>query len=136
MVTGVQVPQPHILVVDDDAASRVLVRALSQRFEFSFHICASGEEALETYRNAEKRFTHILLDIRMPGMDGYECTRRLREIQREMDQATPILAVTASAMTGDKEKCLQSGFDDYLSKPYTTGQFLDLIARWCTVSAD
>ncbi len=84
---------------------------------------------MEVFRG--ERFDLVLMDCQMPVMDGYEATRRLREIEdREGRVQTPIVALTAHAMEGDRERVLSAGMDDYLSKPFRLDQLRALLARW------
>jgi CheY-like chemotaxis protein len=77
------------------------------------HLVASGEAALSAWRH--RRFDLILMDVQMPGMDGLEASRRIRA--GEKGARVPIVALTAQAMAGDRERCLEAGMDDYLPKP-------------------
>lgn len=129
-----RVETPYLLIVDDNPQSLYLMSILSDKYEFAYRAVESAEEALEAYRSGEP-FTHILMDWRMPGMDGFECTEKIRQLEAGTGRHIPIIAVTASAMTGDREKCLAAGMDDYLSKPFRIGQFLDVIAHWSKVSS-
>jgi CheY-like chemotaxis protein len=74
-------------------------------------------------------FDLILMDVQMPEMGGIEATARIREAQRGTGRRTPIVAMTAHAMTGDRERCLAAGMDDYLSKPLEKKELLGLLAR-------
>ena len=82
---------------------------------------------------ARGRFDLVLMDLQMPELDGHAATRAIREREAQSPQAAtriPIVAVTADAMTGVRERCLASGFDDYLTKPYTHQQLRDVVQRW------
>ncbi len=102
-----------ILVVDDNLDSRELVVKILGRRGLELHEAADGTDALEQV--ALVRPDLILLDISLPGMDGYEVTRRLKQDRRFA--AIPIIALTAHAMKGDREKALAAGCDDYIAKP-------------------
>ena len=86
----------------------------------------AGEIALE--KIAEQDFDVVFMDCQMPGMDGFEATRLIRE--RETDQRLPVIALTANAMEGDREKCLAAGMDDYLAKPVNQDQIKAVLDRW------
>ena len=84
---------------------------------------------MDLYR--ERRFDAVLMDCEMPVMDGFAATRLIREFESQSGQArTPIIALTANALTGDREHCLQHGMDDYLSKPIELRQLGVLVAKW------
>ncbi len=105
----------HVLVVDDREEIRYLLTRYITEAGGRADVAAGGQAAIDAIRAVEKadRFDVVILDIQMPGMDGYEVSRRLRA----GGLRTPIIALTAGAMVGDREKCLQAGIDDYLTKP-------------------
>lgn len=115
----------RILLVDDDMRNLYATSALLARFGLYVEHARSGLEALEHFEQGQ--FDLILMDISMPIMDGYESIRRLKLQHR---CKTPIVALTAHAMKGDQEKCLQSGADDYLAKPIDQLQIENLLYTW------
>jgi CheY-like chemotaxis protein len=120
----------HILVVDDRADQRQLLTLLARRIGVGVHVVASWDEAeasLETIA-----FDLVLMDWQMPGIDGLEATRRLRELDQSTGSYTPVIVVTARAMSGDREACLAAGVDDYLSKPFTSKELEEKINFWLT----
>lgn len=123
------VQRPNLLIVEDDHATQQVLALLSKKFDFEYKIFENPNEALDAFASSDS-FTHVLMDWRLPEMDGLECARRIREMEDKRSQRTPIIAVTANAMQGDRQRCLEAGMDDYMSKPFTIGQFLDMIARW------
>lgn len=105
-----------ILLVDDDPINRKISRILLEKEGFHVEVVESGNRAISTLE--QQAFDLVLLDVEMPGMNGYEVTRTIREMEENSTiPATPIIAMTAHAMTGDREKCLDAGMDDYISKP-------------------
>lgn len=112
-----------ILVVDDNQDSRELVIKILQGRGHQLVEAVDGEDALE--KVAAEQPDLILLDISLPKIDGYEVTRRLK--QNKKFASIPIIALTAHAMKGDKEKALASGCDDYISKPINVRDFYDRI---------
>jgi CheY-like chemotaxis protein/HPt (histidine-containing phosphotransfer) domain-containing protein len=105
--------QLRVLIVDDVEANRLLAQALLRRFGHKSEVATSGFEALE--KAVAGQFEVVLMDVEMPGMDGMEAARRIRE---RLGAAAPrIIAITANALSGDRERCLAAGMDDYLSKP-------------------
>ena len=104
--------KPAIAVVEDNDDNRLLLRAVFDgRYELSEH--ANGPNALSAF--AERRPDLVLLDLSLPGMDGFEILRRIRAEPRLGD--LPVIALTAHAMAGDRERVLAAGFDDYVAKP-------------------
>ena len=88
-----------------------------------------GSEAVASYR--KRRFDAVLMDCEMPVMDGFAATSLIRKFEEETGALrTPIIALTANALTGDREHCLRQGMDDYLSKPIEQRQLSALVARW------
>jgi CheY-like chemotaxis protein len=102
-----------VLIVDDTRASRDLIRAILKGFPFEILEASHGEEALEQIRKEQPDL--VLLDIEMPVLDGFSVVHRIREDARLAD--LPVVAVTALALEGDREKALAAGFSDYVSKP-------------------
>ncbi len=105
-----------ILVVDDNEVNLLVAQRMLEQLGYEVATLASGEEALEA--SAKNHYTAILIDSQMPGMSGNDVTRIMRERERELDQRhIPIIALTANAMTEDRERAFAAGVDDYLSKP-------------------
>ncbi len=119
--------QPRILVVDDDSVNRKLILRMIEKIGARVEVVASGEEALAAVRESE--FDLILMDVQMPGMDGLETTRKIREIEGASGRHTPISAVTANSAAGDRDQCFEAGMDDYLCKPIRLEALEDLIDR-------
>lgn len=116
------------LVVDDDETLRVMVRRQLQRMGFEVQSVRDGIEAVNACRNTD--FHVILMDVQMPNMDGYEATREIREMEkRDARNPMAIIAITASF---DREKALQSGMDDCLSKPFVFEALKEIVDK-CTV---
>ena len=111
----------RVLVVDDDQRNRLALRSLLEDHGVVIEEAENGKAALKTLNNGDG-FDVILMDIMMPEMDGYATTRAIRRLPRFKD--VPVIAITAKAMPGDREKCLQAGATDYLSKPVDSEQLL------------
>lgn len=115
----------RILIADDRASSRELLRLLLERAGYEVLEAEDGVEAVERAREGNPEL--ILLDLQMPRLDGYGALREIRGEARFA--AVPILALTASAMRGDREKILEAGFTDYLSKPARPEVLRETVAR-------
>jgi signal transduction histidine kinase/CheY-like chemotaxis protein len=117
----------RVLVVEDNTVNQRLVRRMLERLGCEVDVAGDGHEAL---RKAQSfTFDLILMDWRLPGMDGLETTRLLRQNLVE-DQQVPIVALTANAMHGDREQCLQAGMSDYLAKPIQMAGLAAVLERW------
>lgn len=106
----------NILLVEDDKINARAMAAFSKIKSWSLQVAENGTKALELWRG--NHFDVILMDVKMPGMDGVEAVRVIREEEKKTGVHVPIIAVTALAMDEDKNKCLAAGMDDYVSKPY------------------
>ncbi len=120
----------RVLVVEDDAVSQQVALGQLEELGYQADAVADGQEALEAL--ARQRYDLVLMDCQMPRLDGYETTRRLR--QRETDgERVPVVAITAHAMDGDREKCLAAGMDDYITKPYREEILSEVLSNWLAV---
>lgn len=120
--------KPLVLVVDDNSGQQKLFLLISQALGLVAHIVADCDQAVAS--SSYFCFDVILMDVQLVGDDGPACTKRIRDIDKMKGRHTPIIAVTACAMTGDKERCLESGMDDYLSKPFTIAELKEKLAFW------
>ena len=119
----------RVLLAEDNLVNQEVASAMLQHVGVSMKIANNGQEALDLLQ--EESFDLVLMDCQMPIMDGFEATASIR--QREADlglPAIPIIALTANAISGDREHCLARGMDDYLSKPFAQEQLHELLARW------
>lgn len=119
----------RILLVEDQLTNRLVVETILDNMQIGCTHAENGVEAVQ--KAATQNFDLILMDVQMPIMNGYDATREIRKIeQREQRRHTPIIAVTANAMQGDREKCLEAGMDDYLAKPIQVVDLQQLIQRY------
>ncbi|MDI1238890.1 MAG: ATP-binding protein [Polaromonas sp.] len=115
-----------VLVVEDNLINQTLVMTLLQRGGYRVTLAGTGREAVEKF--LMHRFCVILMDIQMPDLDGIEATKAIRLLERKQERLrTPIVAMTANAMRGDRERCLEAGMDDYLAKPIKTAEMFAII---------
>jgi PAS domain S-box-containing protein len=123
----------RVLVVDDNQMNRQISREILRTLGVNATTAASGQEALDLLGTEE--FDVVLMDVQMPDMDGFQATRLIRSSTAIRPQL-PIIALTAHALSGDREKCLEAGMNDYLTKPIDPGELLDVLARWIAPEAD
>jgi PAS domain S-box-containing protein len=121
----------RILVVEDNKVNQTVAIRLLEKERCLVDAVDNGEAALD--RLTDQSYDLILMDVNMPGMDGLEVTSRIRECE-DGNHRTPIVAMTARAMDGDREQCLAAGMDDYLSKPISADALLSLLSRWAPSS--
>jgi len=124
-----------VLLVEDNSVNQEVAREMLESFGCRVHVAEDGEQALGVLANG--RYDAVLMDCHMPRMDGFQATRMLRERERRSGAGrTPVIALTANAMAGDREECLAAGMDDYLSKPFTSTQLLLTLSRWLPETPD
>lgn len=116
----------RVLLAEDSPVNQKLAVALLEKYGHHVTVVANGREALAAYD--AQPFDLILMDVQMPEMDGYDATAAIREQERQSGQHIPIIALTAHAMKGDRERCLAAGMDAYVSKPIRAEQLLHAIA--------
>src|SRR5205085_2571668 len=116
-----------VLVVDDDARNIFALTSLLENHEMEVMSATNGRQAIDLIQRTPD-IDMVLMDIMMPDMDGYETMREIRSEPRL--RTLPILALTAKAMKGDREKCLEAGASDYIAKPVNTDQLLSLLRVW------
>jgi CheY-like chemotaxis protein len=116
-----------ILLVEDNAVNRKLAVTRLEQWGHNVSIAENGQQALD--RLAQQGFDLILMDVQMPVMGGFEATAKIREREGQTGRRTPILAMTANAMSGDRERCLQAGMDGYVSKPIRAEEMFNSIEQ-------
>ncbi len=116
-----------ILLVEDNEVNRVLAMTILARLGHQVTVAEDGAEAVE--RCAQGKFDLVLMDMQMPGMDGLQATACIRTLDSPM-RRVPVIALTANALQGDRERCLAAGMDDYLTKPFNAEQLAAMIDQW------
>jgi len=116
-----------VLVVDDDIRNIFALNSLLERHNMQVITATNGQEAIKLVESTDD-LSLVLMDVMMPEMDGYETMRRIRT--KPQFRLLPIIALTAKAMKGDREKCLEAGASDYVAKPVNTDQLLSLVRMW------
>ncbi len=122
-----------VLLAEDEHINRVLIQTLLQQFGVEVTCVESGERAVEEGCNGG--YDILLMDVQLGEMDGLEATREIRKFEKKRGSHLPVVALTAMAMPGDREKCLQAGMDDYLSKPVERERLVDMLDKHLTSKA-
>jgi CheY-like chemotaxis protein len=125
--TGVDGARRRVLLAEDNPVNQLVARGLLTCLGCDVDVAANGQEAVRLF--AAARYDLVLMDCMMPGLDGYEATAAIRRIE-PADGRTPVVAMTASAMQGDRERCLAAGMDDYLSKPVDRAALARVLVAW------
>jgi len=121
----------RVLVAEDSTTNQLLAVMVLKKFGCQVDVAVNGEEAVTAFKN-NKEYDLILMDCQMPVMDGFEATGQIREIEKTLDTNShvPIIALTANALKGDRQKCINAGMDDYLSKPFNINQIQSILSQW------
>ncbi len=125
---------PSVLLVEDYPPSILVGTLMLEHLGYAVETASCGPEAIEKVGAASKPFMAILMDVQMPGMDGFEALNLIRKLEREKGYRNTIIAVTAQALAGDRERCLAAGMDDYISKPISPHILAQKLAALAKVS--
>lgn len=117
-----------LLIVEDDGIIRMVIEKFSMRKGWKVVLAEDGLAALDVY--PRQGFDVIMMDCQMPGLDGYQTTKTIRQLERLRGMRTPIIAMTAEASDEAREACLSAGMDDYLTKPLEANEFYEIVERW------
>jgi signal transduction histidine kinase/CheY-like chemotaxis protein/HPt (histidine-containing phosphotransfer) domain-containing protein len=123
---------PRLLVVEDDPVNRRLLALLVESMGYVVDVASDGAAAVEAVRGGS--YSLVLMDCSMPGMDGFEATAAIRQLPPPLCDI-PVIAVTAHALEGDRERCLREGMDDYLTKPFNPSQIRQTLSQWVPLDA-
>lgn len=126
-VVGTTVAELPILIAEDNPANQMIATRLLQKLGYATEVVENGREAVAAVE--ARPFAMVFMDCQMPEMDGYEATKRIRELDGERGEL-PIVALTANAAPGDRERCLEAGMDEYLSKPVRLPDLERLVSQW------
>ncbi len=123
-------PRPRVLLAEDNSVNQMVASAILQQCHVEVDVVHNGAEAVAAH--ARTRYAIILMDCQMPVMDGFEAVLAIRaaEDAAGTQPPTPVVAVTANALQGDRERCMAAGFDDYLAKPYRINEMKKLLSAW------
>lgn len=117
-----------ILIAEDNQVNQQVAMLLFKELGFTPDLVANGKQAMEAFKKGS--YEILFMDCQMPEMDGLECTREIRKLEAHTGKRIPIVAMTAQALEGDREKCIAAGMDDYISKPVTSKKLVEALGRW------
>jgi len=117
----------RILLAEDDPVNQQLTKIMLTQAGYQVEIADNGKEAVKKYTGSPEEFDLIFMDVQMPELDGMEATQSIREMGFD---TIPIVAMTARAMTGDREKCLEAGMNDYIAKPIKREIVFEVLEKW------
>jgi CheY-like chemotaxis protein len=127
--TGEEARATRVLIAEDNPVNQKLVCRFLEKAGIPFDLVTNGRLALDAVDS--KKYSIVLMDIHMPEMDGYQATEQIRKLEAERQaERLPIIALTASALKGDRDKCMAVGMDDYLTKPLNKQDLLQKVKRW------
>jgi PAS domain S-box-containing protein len=126
--SAMRAPHLKLLLVEDNPINRKVAVRMLQNAGCAIDTAYDGRQALEALD--KKNYDLVLMDVQMPVMDGLTATREIRHREQGTGRHTPIIAMTAHALKGDRERCIEAGMDDYLSKPFDPKAFLQCVRRW------
>ncbi len=117
-------------MAEDNPVNQKLAVRMLEKFDMSVDIAATGREVLAKLEKGT--YDLVFMDCQMPEMDGYEATACIRRAELDSGKHLPIVAMTANAMQGDREKCLAAGMDDYIAKPIRREAIAEMLQRWAS----
>jgi CheY-like chemotaxis protein len=117
-----------VLVVEDNVVNQKVAVRFLEKCHCLADVAGNGQEAVDAIGHSA--YDCVLMDCLMPGMDGFTATAIIRQREATTGQHVPIIAMTANAMSGDRERCLESGMDDYISKPVKVDALRDILQKW------
>lgn len=119
-----------VLIVDDNHANLLILENFMAHYGCNVLLAKDGRKALQLFSRNDVHL--VLMDVMMPGMDGFEATQNIRKFEDEMERAqTPIIAVTAHIQPSEQHRCIQAGMNDYIPKPVKAQKLIDTIKLWC-----
>jgi CheY-like chemotaxis protein len=121
-----------LLLVEDVEINREILMTLLEPTHVRIDCAENGVQALEMYSEFPDKYDLILMDVQMPEMDGYEATRRIRSLRTRTAKEIPIIAMTANVMTEDVERCLDSGMNEHVGKPFNIDEVLNILRKYLT----
>ena len=123
--------EKHLLLVEDNFINQKVALKQLDRLGYTADVAVNGQEAINILLKQRSHYQAVLMDMQMPVMDGLTATREIRNLATQLAPHIPIIAMTANAIKGDLERCLEAGMDDYISKPVTTKALSEKLEKWC-----
>lgn len=120
----------HVLLAEDSPVNQILMIALLGKWGHDVVVANTGLEAIHLWQTTEQRFDLILMDVLMPSCDGLQATKRIRKLENSLNERIPIIALTAQALAGDRDACIEAGMDAYVSKPISKTKLHTLMKRY------
>lgn len=117
-----------VLIVEDNDVNQMVFSFIMEELGLTFEVVANGEEAVAKY--VEKHPPIIVMDVSMPVMNGFEATKKIRELEKDGGPSVTIIAATAHALKGDSERCIDAGMDDYIAKPISPDKLKEKLELW------
>ena len=125
--------QIDVLIAEDNEVNQMFIKYIMEDMGLSFKIAPSGRLAVDKWKLFNPKI--ILMDISMPDWNGYEATKAIRDLEVKLNRPrTPIVAVTAHALKGNRQDCLDNDMDDYISKPIAIERVKDILAKWAVLN--
>ena len=125
--------QIDVLIAEDNEVNQMFIKYIMEDMGLSFKIVPSGRLAVDKWKLLNPKI--VLMDISMPDWNGYEATKAIRDLEAKLSRPrTPIIAVTAHALKGDRQDCIDNDMDDYLSKPIAISGVRDMLAKWANIN--
>lgn len=125
----------RVLVVEDNEVNQLVAVGILESLGYAVDVAENGLAGYYSFQSADGAYDAVLMDCQMPQMDGYDATRMIRSFEDDQYR-TPIIAMTAAAIAGERERCLESGMDDFLTKPVDVALLRDTLERWVPVNGD
>jgi len=124
-----------LIVAEDNETNQIYIKYVLEELGLTFKIVPDGRGAVDQWMSHKPKA--ILMDVSMPNMNGYEATQKIRKLELQNGlERTPIIAITAHTLKGDKDKCLEAGMDDYISKPISIESLKSRLTHWRLLSAE
>ncbi len=120
--------KPIILIVEDNETEQYVLKQLIHKFDYDSHVVSSGEQAITAMGLSS--YAAVIMDITLPGIDGFECTRRIRRLELPLGRRTPIIAITARVSQSDRNDSIGAGVDDYMTKPFDPEELRKVLLRY------